>query len=375
MPGRQNILIIHLDFPRWRVARSWSYETQLGFNEGLSAYGCNVTTLINNRHHNSGLHESWFRSVRELVGSRKFDQVWAEVVHSEYSDDYLDFLAGLAPIRLAMIGESLRYTEEEYGHAPVLRSRCAEVKKRLEYFTHVLSCDEKDADDIEVECGIKTLWWVLGLPSRSIATAIEPPVYDQACFSGPVYGARGRFLAHPELSRLMLHLPPLEKQSKDPLWFDLANLFQRLALTTSPRLAAYTNHRYVETLCCVRQRMFDSWLHGLKRGLAVVQLPHFVKAFPGRVYEGMAAGRPVITMALQDRPRTMGLFEPGKEILFYQHGPEEVIELIKRLQTDQGYGLSIAENAAQKLRSRHTLEQRVRQILCWIEVGELPDYC
>jgi hypothetical protein len=374
MPSKRSILIIHLDFPRWKVAKSWSYEAQLGFNEGLDACGSNVFSLMNLYAQGSHLHKCWFRSIKEFVGTQKFDQVWAEVVHSEYTEEYLNFMVGLAPIRLAMIGESLLYGEEERRYLPSLETRCEEVKKRLAYFTHTLCVDEKDVKLTEADCGVHALWWVLGLPEWSIAKSIENPMYDKAGFSGPVYGARSGFLQDLELSRFMLHLPPLEKRSSYPFLFDVTQRLHVLSLGASPSLAAYSNRHYISAIRHIRQRLFHSWLVGLKRGIAVVQLPHFVKAFPGRIYEGMAAGRPVITMALKDRPQAMRLFEPGKEILYYENAPEELIELIKMLQKDSGYARNIAENAVKKMRNLHTIEIRVKQILDWIESGDLPGY-
>lgn len=374
MPKTQNILIIHLEFPRWQIAKSWSYETQLGLNIGLEVNGSNLLSFTKLCYTSNKTKKSWLKSVMIAIGNRTFDQIWVEVVHSEYSDEFLEFLCTLAPVRIAMMGESLFYTEEEYCYAPVLRSRYEDVKKRLGYFTHALCVDEKDVEYIEKNCGLRTLWWVLGIPEWSIANLISEPTYDKASFSGPVYGARDIFLKHKDLSRYMLHLHPIEKHTLYPLLFDCMQIFHLVSLTAFPSMLVRYNKQYINTLQNIRLLLYKYWIEGLQRGIAVVQLPHFVKAFPGRVYEGMAAGRPVITVALKNRPKAMQLFEPGKEILFYQNGPDELIELIKMLQKNKNYAKQIAENAAKKMKTFHTIDARVRQILKWIDTGDIPTY-
>ena len=139
MPKKQKILVIHLEFPRWKTAKSWGYQAQLGFNVGLESNGANIQSFIKlyaNKNSNN-----WMKAVKERVGAQKFDMVWMEVVHSEYSNDFLDFVSELAPVRLAMLGESLCYDENECFYAPVLRTRCDVVKRQLAYFTHALCVD------------------------------------------------------------------------------------------------------------------------------------------------------------------------------------------------------------------------------------------
>lgn len=374
MPRKQNILIIHLEFPKWKIAKSWSYETQLGLNGGFEAKDINLLSILKLYTDNNYLDKCWFKSVKNIIGNRKFDQVWMEVVHSEYSKEFLEYVSELAPVRLAMIGESLLYDESECCYVPALRTRYEEVKRRLGYFTHALCGDEEDVGLVEADFGLHALWWVLGIPEGSIVDSVDKPVYDKASFSGPVYGARDALLKHPDLSRYLLHLPPLEKSTIYPMLFDCTQSLFTESLKAFPLLAVRYNSQYVSTIKNIRFRLYNNWIEGLKRGIAVVQLPHFFKAFPGRVYEGMAAGRPVITLPLKNRPKAMQLFEPGKEILFYNNGPDELIELIKMLQKNKNYAKQMAENAAKKLKKFHTIDVRVCQVLRWIDTGDLPPY-
>lgn len=368
-----NILVIHLEFTKWKIAKNWSFHAQLGLSGGFRSNNIEVLEVLN-PYGGLSFKKVFGEFVRKLIGSKKFDQVWMEVVHSNYDNDFMSFIKELAPVRVAMLGESMQYTQEDCFFAPVLSGRYEQVKNKLQYFTHALTVDEADAKLIESDCGLKTLWWVLGMPECSIATTINESEYDKAIFSGPAYGNRSRFLQHPELSKYMLHLPPLERKTTYPFLFDYRQILYMSSLLLLPSLSVHYNQEYVETIRNTRSKLFESWLKGLNRGFAVVQLPHFVKALPGRIYEGMAAGKPVITMSLKNRPRTMQLFEPGKEILYYNDSPEELTEILKRLQKDKSYGKQIAENAINKLRELHTIEIRIKQILHWIETGNEPEY-
>src|SRR5438067_9752015 len=107
----------------------------------------------------------------------------------------------------------------------------------------------------------------------------------------------------------------------------------------------------MEMLRRVRRELFSQFLEGLQAGSAVVNLPHLVKAYAGRVVEGMAAGRPVVSWDLPDRPRNRALFEEDQEILLFQRDqPEHLAEHLRRLRADPQLGQSLADNARRKVR-------------------------
>jgi hypothetical protein len=115
-------------------------------------------------------------------------------------------------------------------------------------------------------------------------------------------------------------------------------------------------------------------LDDFRTGCAVVNLPHFVQAYSGRVVEAMAAGRPVITWEIPDRPRTRELFECGKEILMFpRHSPEQLAAHIRDIQNDPQYGETIAAHARNKVLRCFTTEVLVRRILEWSTGGLLID--
>jgi glycosyltransferase involved in cell wall biosynthesis len=132
---------------------------------------------------------------------------------------------------------------------------------------------------------------------------------------------------------------------------------------------------YLQGLRLVRRLCFRRWLRSLRNGAAVVNLPHYFKSYSGRVVEGMAAGRPVISWELPERPRTGALFEEGREILLYPaEDPRRLAEQIRRVQLDRPFAERLAARARDRLLASHTTEWRVRQLLEWVTRGAEPQF-
>jgi glycosyltransferase involved in cell wall biosynthesis/SAM-dependent methyltransferase len=87
----------------------------------------------------------------------------------------------------------------------------------------------------------------------------------------------------------------------------------------------------------------------------------------------MAAGRPVISWEIPDRPRNKTLFEDGKEIvLFDKSNPQQLANHIRHIQNNPDFARHLATSALTKVRKFHTIENRVRQILSWIDTDTEP---
>src|SRR5712691_10277386 len=119
---RRRILCLFLEFDWWESARPLTYPAQLGLEEGLRANGCRPVTVTT----------PWLPRLKEICGAQRFDQVWVEIVHQKaLDDDVLDFLGGLAPVRVGLLLESLHYDEATYAGSPHYRARAANVRHRL----------------------------------------------------------------------------------------------------------------------------------------------------------------------------------------------------------------------------------------------------
>ena len=123
----------------------------------------------------------------------------------------------------------------------------------------------------------------------------------------------------------------------------------------------------------LRRRLFRRWMEALDGDPVVVNLPHSVGTYPGRVVEAMAAGRPVVAWDVPGRPRNRALFEDGAEILLFSGTEGKALaSALSRLRRDPARATAIATNGCRKVRRAHTIERRVRQILAWTDTGDAP---
>lgn len=369
------ILFIFLEFPNWRLARSLAYPTQMGIEDALRQSGADVLSIPNVFPIGSAPQAKWLSRLQQMVGTRKYDQVWIEVVHADFDDQFLSWVATLAPVRLGMVMESLQYEPYVYALQPNLRARKDRVVQRLAHMTHVLMADELDASDLNQSVSIKAMWWPQTVPRASIQSA-PPAPNDYAVFYGALYGKRQDWLSHPALAGLLVQPgPSLEYQTPYPALFDRLQQLTAQALEDGLPASEYILQRYLDVLRNLRANIFPMWLRSLQQGSAVVNLPSFFQGFPGRIYEGMAAGRPVITCTVPDRPRTNTLFTDAQDVLLYDpDSPEHLAHQIRRIQSDKSLAARLVSNAGQKIRTLHTTELRVAQILRWLENGVEPDF-
>ena len=361
------VLLILLDFFKWEQARAWTYSAQFSFREGFIANNVDYKLLVAYGNHEG---RSWIDHIREVCKNQKFDQVWMEIVHSKCDEDLLEYLKDLAPVRIGFLGESLTYTAEEVKAIPQLSERREKILRKLHYMTHALAGDELDIDFIQQECRIPAKWWLASIPSRIIKEKIHTPEFSGAMFSGSIYGERKEWLENPILKNNLILVRSPENGTIYPNVFNALNRLSSKILKMPFLRKEVCNNLYVSILYSIRKRCFHLWLDGLKSAGIVVQLPHYYKAFPGRIFEGMAIGRPVVTMRIKNRPKVMSLFEENKEIVFYSgDDASDLGEKIIRLQNDNTLRDKMVKNARKKMMEDFTVEQRVLEILEWIKSG------
>jgi hypothetical protein len=353
----------------------WGYPLHIGLEEGFFANDVEVTTLLS----------SWFPKAKELCAGKTFDQVWInDVTHmfepngwSEYrlTEADLEWLAGLAPVRLGFVIESLQYTSQEYSEAPFLHNALKTLKRTAGYLTHLMAPDEKDYDLIREFCDIPLSLLICPVPKRFITLDIPTPQQCKPLFRGTPYGERGRWLEMPCIKNMLQH------QLSSDNYTDSPEIFNRLHRNLYPQAISSNKTLnelyaiYLDLIRRIRCRSFRMYLDDMSQGGAVVNLPSYGKVYTGRVYEGMAAGRPVITMKIEGSPRMTALFEDGIDILLYpQHEPDILAERIQKILDEPDFGRMISVNARDKMLRFHTTEKRVQQILSWIANGREPDF-
>ena len=368
--GRKpRILFITLEFPTWQDARACGWAIRLGFEYGFKASGAEFTTLVSYPPY-GGRKASFANYAREFLKNQKFDQVWIESVHTDLDQSILEWLTTVAPVRVGMIFESLSMSDEEIQNNPQGCERRRQLfLNQKPYFTHIVAIDEVDVRNLSQEGRLRCFWMPVNpIPEKFIRRNYTPPLRNVGLFYGSAYGARRAFLESPELNGLLVH-PPTgpEHETEYPELFD--KLHEKiLPLLAEKKIDNSLFDAYMDILRRVRSECFRIYLEGLNQGCAVVNLPQYGYAYAGRVTEGMAAGRPLISFEIENRPLTREIFEPGEEILLYRkHSPAELAEHLRRIITEPRYGRRIAENATRKLSERYSMERVVGDILNWIQ--------
>ena len=353
---------MQLEFPTWKQARAWTYPACFGVAEGLRASGveCVTLPLIADAPYSS---KTWLAHMKRMVGGQRFDQVWVWLVHAPLDEAILQWLSELAPIRVGIIMESLQYSEEDYAWAPHLRARQGLVEQQVRALTHVLVPDECDVEATTAHTGVPALWWPPMVPERVLNTPSNPAVHRAGVFHGVPYGPREQWLHHPALKSCLTFARP-----SAPTMFQ--QLFDRLQQSAIQRLAtpagmpAEALAHYTKMLQEVREGEFREWMNQLPQWAAIVNLPSLARFFGGRVYEGIAAGRPVVSYAVPEHPMNNGLFVEGEEILYFSPSrPESLAEGLEPLLANDALAKRLAHNAQRKLRAYHTSERRLADTL------------
>ena len=383
LPGRmaptpranQRVLLIQLDFQSWATARPWSYSAAFGVQEGLSANGVECVTVPAIAENPCSSPDSWVYHAKKALAGQCFDQVWVWLVHTPLDTATLEWVASLAPIRVGVLMESLRYDDQDYAWAPQLKSRHGRLDAQLPYFTHVLAPDERDAADLSARSSVKALWWPPMVPERYITAPQGEPSQRQAVFHGTPYGRRQGWVNHAALQQRLTFAKPAHPPSRNQVLFDRVQQTAAQYLREGRTVTAVDMADYVRSLKKVRLGEFNEWMAQLPQWPAIVNLPSLAKFYGGRVFESMAAGRPVISWNIPDRPNNLGLFQEGREILLFNpDDPGKLAREIDRLLQDRSFADSVAQNAQDRLRRFHTAERRLQQTLQWLECGTVPDY-
>ncbi|MGE5475840.1 MAG: methyltransferase domain-containing protein [Bacteroidales bacterium] len=369
-----NILCIGLEFSTWKQARSWSYNGLYSFMDGFKALGHRVVFVPAIAGTVPGDPQSWLTHAPSLLDGEVFDQAWIWITHNAYTPEFWEWFDSIAPIRVAMVMESMTAEEEDIAQLPHLAHRQAAVLNDLRHCTHALVCDEIDAPVVSEKLGIPAIWHVTAVASEFVRIE-RPPVAEKGIFVGAANNARRQaILSDPKMLQVLerAHLP--ENDTSLPATFDRVHAEAATLLASAPPTRADLD-TFAGTLQELRRSLFELLIAGFREGIASVNLPSYFKSYPSRVVEAMAASVPVITWRVPNRPGCAQLFEEGRDILFFDgEKPETLNAEIRRLQADADLCSRLVTNARVKLLALHTAELRAAQQLDWIRTGVHPDY-
>lgn len=337
------ILYLPLEFDKWFSAKKLSYSVSVGMVEGFESEHIDHLTIPLMYH-----RDIWLKQIRSIIGDDKFDQIWIEVVHSTVPPDLLKWVASLAPIRLGIVIESLTIAPNEFEDNPLGSSRrISNFEQKLPFLTHAVVSDSRDLGVLN----LPTQMYSIAIPERLVLT--PNATSGRGIFFGTAYGDRQEWL--PQLKN---HLTVNPKSPEDGSRFPL--LFEQLMADALCMQVAHPT--FFKNWYSIRRSLYSLWishLHSLP-GCCVVNLPHRTSVASGRIIEGMAAGKPVLSPKLHTD--NDDLFVDGHNILYYED-IDELKSKISELQYNTILRNSIAENARQNILENYTIESQVKRIL------------
>ncbi len=371
----QRALLIQLDFQTWATARPWTYSAAFGVQEGLMANGVECVTVPAIAEHACSTPASWVYHAKQALAGQHFDQVWLWLIHTPLDQTTLEWVAGLAPVRVGVLMESLRYDADDYTWAPQLKLRPSQLEAQLPYLTHVLAPDEQDAADLTARGVANVLWWPSMVPERFIVPPGGVPMQTQAVFHGTPYGRRQNWVSEPSLAGRLHCATAAQPLTRNQQLFDQLQQVAAQYLAEGHAVNDAAIREYAQSLQQIRLAEFTEWMAQLVQWPAIVNLPSLAKFYGGRVIEAMAAGRPVISWDIPGHPKNRSLFEADKDLLLFPLNDSQALALqIDRVLQDHTFAESLARRAQEKVKRYHTAERRLRGTLEWIRTGQTPDY-
>lgn len=364
-PKAPRVLACVLDFDRWQLGCAWSYASSYAVLDGLRAQGADVVAVPSLMRPSDPTSNPWVEAAPSLLKRQRFDQVWVWITHSHYPAGFWEWIRDLAPVRVGVLMESLRYTEEEIADSGHYAGRFDAVATQLRHMTHVLSYDECDVAEITRRLGLPARLYHLMLPAQLISAPATPDG-DKLIFLGTVYPKRQRFLDREGVSDLVeIAHGPETKRGLDARFDEAHDHYLAKLAMGGATLADMQAH--VRALQEVRREILLAVFGVYRTGFAVANLPALFKAFPSRVLEAMAAGVPVITNRITDRPETASLFEDGKDIFYYDaSAPGDFRRAAERLRNDPALRSRLAASAHRRVLEKLTSETQIAAILDWI---------
>lgn len=350
--NRPRILFLPLELPTWNNgAHSWSYAASLAYEEGLRRAGCEVTTI----------NSACAPYHAKLLRGRRFDQVWLHCHPRNIADfSFRQWVSEIAPVRLMLVGETVHYDESILAAEPWSATQQSNFEKWAPHVTHAAFVDPADLDRSTIR---RSMWWQQAVPEKFVRPVNPRPSVDAGIFVGTLYPPRDRWVF--ELGALLEKVESPESDAFRYL-FDKSHEWIQGAFDRSPTSPWWTRHAhrlYNRAQSALRRHAFRNFLDVLSQGVAVVNLPSMVQTYSGRVVEGMAAGRPVVTRRLAGHAP---IFADGEEILHYGDA-EELGEHLRTLKARPAIATAIAQNARRAILAAHTVEHRTAELLRFVE--------
>jgi glycosyltransferase involved in cell wall biosynthesis len=357
-----------LEFPSWELAKPWSYISGYAVVDALRNAGHDVELVVL-------LHGSDDETLARVIGAfndrgARFDCAFFWLPHLEYGERFWRVADRLAPKRVGVLIESLRYTADEVSQLKHLARRRKQVLRSLAHCTHVITLDPADFRELESE-GHRAFWVAGIVPTVPDSTFVAFEEKSTRLLSaGTIYAGQRQFMHE----RLVAHgvLDPTERLQHSP---ELIAEFETAVAEVKRRAigaaAAAVDTLLFERVRTARLALWHEYLRYLSRFAAVISLPAYFKGFPGRVFEGIMAGCAVFIFEVCDFERQKRVFRPGEHVYYLPAEPTDAdIALLVAVANDPGRRRALAEAARQQAYANCDATIVMRRVMDWVSAND-----
>ena len=366
---RFDVLLITSEPARWSDDHALGYLNGIGLEEGLAANGRSFITVPSLRGQASVDAGQWLNHLRTISTGRTFNQVWVDVVNCDLDDVLLAYIATLAPLRVGLVGESMRFGDEIHALPPDLRPRRRSVDQRLRAMTHAFATDPRDVEWINQRARVSATLWLPAVPHRVIAEAAASPERGTGLVPGMVTSEQSKLLDAPVLAdALQVYVPEMDAATL-PQLYEETNRQVVDALRSAECVPTEVLGLHADTLRQIHRFGLDALLAEMARAQLVATLSADLPPAFGYALLAMAAGRPCVVATDAD-PARLGPLVPGVNCLTYAVGQaDKLAEQVQRLQSDPRLIAELVDNGLRTAR-QHSTKQRVAQLMRWLETGQ-----
>ena len=357
-----------LEFPSWELAKPWSYISGYAFVDGLRAAGYDVELVVLLY----GSDDEVLARVIDAVADRggPFDCAFFWLPHLEYGERFWRIAETLAPKRVGVLIESLRYTAEEISQLKHLARRRKRVLRSLAHCTHAVTLDPVDFRELERE-GYRVFWTAGIVPVVPDSTFVP---FDQKSTrllsAGTVYAGKRQFMHDRLVSQGVLD-PGERLQHSPELIAEFEAAIGEVKRRATGDSAPAADAALFERVRAVRMALWCEYLQYLSRFAAVISLPAYFKGFPGRVFEGMMARCAVFIFEACDFERQKRLFRPGEHLHYLPAEPRDAdVALLVSVANDPARRRALTEAARQQAYENCDATTVMRRIMEWVSVDE-----
>lgn len=370
---RFDVLLIAADDARWQAERSNRYLSVMALEEGFAANGLSFVTVAALQDQAPGDPASWLSHLTRICSNKTFDQVWVDVVDAPLDDTILAFINSVAPVKVALIGKPMQFSESVHRVPAELKAARRTVEKRLRSMTHALACDEHDAAWLKENKKLASLWWLPAIPQRLVRPAPGTPTTNVVHLRGASAESFAESIAAAEPKATLQAYRPSDHAGQAPQLLEQAHRQASEILGSGAEFSDRLFELHADARRQFHRVAQESLIEGLTGGLAQIVVLSEASPALADILQGMAAACPVIAVLPASHPRLASLFVANEDILV-ANDPAEMAAHLARLASEPSFAARIAAAAAERLLRRHSAEQRMAEVRRWLADGTEPAY-